>query len=103
MLRNFLVEMAQNPKVGMALGGVTSSAGAALNWLDVTKEWLGTASIVIGIVLSIAALFAQISRIRNDRIDRDIRLAADRRADAAELRAQELHRVQLEVMRARNN
>lgn len=92
MLRDLLIDVAQNPKIGMALGGVTGSAGAALNWLDITKEWIGTGSIAIGVALSIAALIAQIVRIRNDR-------NAEIRAQAADRRAEEMHRAQIEAMR----
>lgn len=97
MLRMQLIELAQNPKIGMAVGGVTASAGAAVSWFELVKEWLGFGSIAIGIILSIAALVAQIVRIRNDR-------SAERRAEAAERRAEEMHRAQIEAMKnARNN
>jgi len=97
MLKMQLIELAQNPKIGMAVGGITTSAGVAVSWLEVVKEWLGFGSIAIGVILSVAALIAQIVRIRNDR-------ASDRRAEAAERRADEMHRAQLEVMKnARND
>lgn len=92
MLRGLLIDVAQNPKTGMAIGGTMTSAGAAVNWLDIAKEWIGTGSIVIGVALSIAALIAQIVRIRNDR-------NAEIRAQAADRRAEEMHRAQIEAMR----
>lgn len=86
MLRNFIAEISQSPKVAMALGGATSSAGAAVRWLDSAQEWASIISIIIGVLLSLCALVAQIVRIRNDK-----------RADA---RAEELHKEQLRRIRA---
>lgn len=96
MLRMQLIELAQNPKIGMAVGGIMTSAGAAVSWFELAKEWLGFGSIAIGVILSVAALIAQIVRIRNDR-------AADRRAEAAERRAEEMHRAQIEAIKNGKN
>lgn len=88
MLRDFFVEVAQNPKIGMALGGTVSGLGVAATWFNFAKEFINEAAIPLGFVLSIVALIAQIVRIKNDR-------AANRRAEAAERRAEELHRKQM--------
>ena len=97
MLKMQLIDLAQNPKVAGVIGGVTASTGIAVNWFELVKEWMGAGSIAIGVALSLAALIAQVVRIRNDR-------AADRRAEAAERRAEEMHRAQIEAMtNARKN
>lgn len=104
MLKFYLAELAQNPKVGMALGGLTTSTGAALKWLDVTKDWLSVTAMAVGLVLSIFALYAQIVRIQNDRRALLAVDAAERRAEAAERRAEEMHKAQLRAIEnARNN
>ena len=77
MLRDFIAEAAQNPKVGMAVGGLVSSAGAASTWFDLAKEWISGGAMFMGLILSIVAFIAQVQRIRNER--------------RAERRAQELH------------
>lgn len=89
MLRDFFAEAMQSPKVGMAIGGAVSSAGAAVKWLDVAKEWISTGSIILGVLLSLCALVAQIVRIRNDR-----------RADK---RAEEMHRLRIEAIKNGKN
>lgn len=86
MLKIYLAELAQNPKVGMVIGGTISGSGAAVKWLDVAKDWLSTSAMVVGLALSLVALVAQIIRAKND--------------IKAERRAEEMHREQMKKFRA---
>ena len=75
-MREHLAEVAQSPKVGTAVAAGTSTSGLG-TFLDLIPNDIGKLATLVGIVLSMVLIYANILAIKERKLN--IALAVDRR------------------------
>lgn len=71
MIRGYIIEQLQNPKVGAAVAAITIGNGVSASILDIIPDNIVKLSTLVGILVGIVVIFCHIyDQVRKARIDK---------------------------------
>lgn len=98
MTKEYFADIAQNPKVALGVSAVSTSAGAGAMWLKTASEILTSASVFVGLMVSVVVIVVQIcTLIRENRKQREDSAIKDREHKIAIIKSE----LEIEILRQR--
>lgn len=96
MAKEYFTEIAQNPKVALGVSVASTSAGAGAMWMKTVSEILSSASVLVGLLVSIVVIIVQIcTLIRENRKQREESAIKEREHKIAIIKSE----LEIEILR----